>query len=124
VTINDDGPLVFDSSSDDSDFEADYMAGHRDSYCEVGNGSQVNIEMSEPNEACSDNDSYVSEELRSPISTDDEGDGDRNIVYPQFNENAGFGQVSLDLEWSLLLLSNLKMLLRITPFTRGRILSG
>jgi hypothetical protein len=88
VTINDDGPLVFDSSSDDSDFEADF---------EVGNASQVNIEMSEPNEVCSDNDSYVSEELRTPISTDDEGDGNRNIVYPQFNENAGFGEVNLEL---------------------------
>jgi len=62
---------VFDSYSDDSDFEADYMAGHRDSYCEVGNASQVNIQISEPNEVCNDNDNYVSEELRSPISTDD-----------------------------------------------------
>jgi len=47
------------------------MAGHRDSYCEVGNASHVNIQMSEPNEVCSDNDNYVTEELRSPISTDD-----------------------------------------------------
>jgi len=26
ITINDDPPLVFDSASDDSDFEAEYMA--------------------------------------------------------------------------------------------------
>ena len=43
MTINDDGPLVFDSSSDDSDFDANYMAGHRDFYCEVGNASQLTL---------------------------------------------------------------------------------
>lgn len=37
ITTNDDPLLVFDSSSDESDFEAEYMAKHRDSFCEVGN---------------------------------------------------------------------------------------
>ena len=37
--------------------------------------------MSKPNkEPCSDNDSYVSQELRSPISTD-EYDGSGHMVY-------------------------------------------
>jgi len=39
ITINYDPPSVFDSSSDDSDFEAKYMAGDMDSFCEVGNAS-------------------------------------------------------------------------------------
>jgi len=71
--------------------------------------------MSEPNEQlCSDNDNHVSENLRSLVSTDDENDGSGNIVYPQFNESAGFDEVSLELGWSLLPSTSLKMLSRIT----------
>ncbi|GAU46358.1 hypothetical protein TSUD_325000 [Trifolium subterraneum] len=42
------------------------------------------------------NDSYHSEELKSPISTDDEDDSGKR-VYPQFNEAAKFGDVHIEL---------------------------
>ena len=109
ITINDDDPpFISDSSSDDSDFEADYMVGHMDSFSEVGNGSKSNVQVSKPNEEpCSDNDNdnYVSEELKCPISSDDEND---RIVYPQFNENAGFGEVTLELGMEFSTLKKLK----------------
>jgi len=59
ITINDDLQLMCDSSSDESNFEAEYMVGHKDSFCEVGDASQDNIQMSEANEICSDNDSIT-----------------------------------------------------------------
>ena len=120
ITINDDPPFISDSSSDDSDCEADYMAGHRDSFCEVGNGSKRNVQVSEPNEEpCSDNDndSYVSEELRSPISSDDEND---RVVYPQFNENAGFGEVTLELGMEFSTLQKFKDAVRDYTIHQGK----
>ena len=81
ITINDNPPIISYSSSDDK----------------VGNGRKSNVQVPEPNEEpCSDDDnySYVSEELRSPITSDDEND---RFVYPQFNENAGFDEVNLEL---------------------------
>lgn len=50
ITINGDPSMMFDSSSDDDDFEAEYMVGHRDSFYEVGDASHVSIQMSAPNE--------------------------------------------------------------------------
>ena len=43
----------------------------------------------------SDKDSWHSEELKSPISTDDEDD--EKVVFPIFNPNSTFGQVHLEL---------------------------
>ena len=55
----------------------------------------INLEdVSEENEE--GDDSYHSEQLKSPISTDDEDDNGKK-VFPQFNEAAKFGNVHLEL---------------------------
>ncbi|MCI21472.1 hypothetical protein A2U01_0042640, partial [Trifolium medium] len=46
-------------------------------------------------DALEDEDLYHSEELTSPISTDDEDDGSEKLVFPQYNESARFGEVLL-----------------------------
>jgi len=51
----------------------------------------INVEENvAENDFPNDNYSYHYEELRSPISTDDEDDGNRRQVFPQFNSNANF----------------------------------
>jgi len=41
-----------------------------------------------------DNDIYHFEEIRNPISTNDEDDGNGRQVFPQFNSNAKFVRIT------------------------------
>jgi len=103
IAINEEATMNFDSSSEDSDLEEDfeiqYRAGHKETMFKVGDFSHENIPRSANVEVGRDenNDTYHSEELRNPISNDDESDGSANIVYPQFNGSVGFGHVDLKL---------------------------
>jgi len=99
---------------EDSDYSPSYFSGDDDTFMEVDlvpepsrrrnkrpterQGTSINVEENvDENDFPNNNDSYHSEELRSPISTDDEGDGNGREVFPQFNSNAEFGQVHLEL---------------------------
>lgn len=61
-------------------------------------GDDLNTIGPLPNDEDTDdgNESYASEELRSPISTDDETTANGKHVYPQFNERAKFGHISFE----------------------------
>jgi hypothetical protein len=101
-------------TDEDSDYLPSYFSGDDDTLMEVdldpepsrrrnnrlteGQGTSINVEENvDENDFPNDNDNYHSEKLRSPISTDDEGDGNGRQVFPQFNSNAEFGQVHLEL---------------------------
>jgi len=58
-------------------------------YCHQGTWQTMDIKVTE-NDFPNDNDIYHSEELRSHISTNDEGDENERQVFPQFNSNAKF----------------------------------
>lgn len=91
ITINEESPMNFDSSNEDSDLEEDfeiqYKAGQNETMFEVGDSSHENIPRSANIAVDGDenNDTYHSEELRNRISN------------PQFNESVGFGHVDLKL---------------------------
>jgi hypothetical protein len=86
-----------------------------------GQGTGINVEENvDENDFPNDNDSYHSEELRSPISTDDEGDGNGREVFPQFNSNAEFGQVHLELGMEFETLDIFKEAVRNFTIYHGR----
>jgi hypothetical protein len=86
-----------------------------------GQGTGINVEENvDENDFPNDNDSYHSEELRSPISTDDEGDGNGREVFPQFNLNAEFGQVHLEIGMEFETLDIFKEAVRNFTIYHGR----
>jgi hypothetical protein len=90
-------PSESDSSSGGDDYDVEFReaAGHRETYSQnvEGEGSG---EKRTTTDVIDDDDLYHSEQLKSPISTDDEDDGRGRHVFPQFNENARFGEVHLE----------------------------
>ncbi|GAU40756.1 hypothetical protein TSUD_26360 [Trifolium subterraneum] len=88
-------PSESDSSSGGDDYHAEIReaAGHRETYSQNVQG-EPSGEIRPTINDDEDDDLYHSEELKSPISTDDEDDGKH--VFPQFNESAVFGEVQLE----------------------------
>ncbi|GAU35824.1 hypothetical protein TSUD_56280 [Trifolium subterraneum] len=88
-------PSESDSSSGGDDYHAEFReaAGHRETYSQNVQG-EPSGEIRPTINDDEDDDLYHSEELKSPISTDDEDDGKH--VFPQFNESAVFGEVQLE----------------------------
>ncbi|GAU48741.1 hypothetical protein TSUD_192400 [Trifolium subterraneum] len=88
-------PSESDSSSGGDDYHTEFReaAGHRETYSQNVQG-EPSGEIRPTINDDEDDDLYHSEELKSPISTDDEDDGKH--VFPQFNESAVFGEVQLE----------------------------
>lgn len=67
-----------------------------------------------------DDHSWHSEELRSPISSDDEGEGSGKHVFPRFNEATEFGHISLEIGMLFSSLSSFKAAVRDYTIHWGR----
>lgn len=67
-----------------------------------------------------ESDNYHSEELRSPISSDDENDGNERPVFPQFKEGAQFGQVHLEVGMEFATMNTFKKALKDYTIYHGR----
>jgi len=87
-----------DSGYEDYDVEFKDASSHRDSYYqdadENGGGSGI-VQGRREGESEGD-DSYHSEVLKSPISTNSDSDGTKKVIFPQFNEGASFGEFVLE----------------------------
>ncbi|KAK2437560.1 hypothetical protein QL285_022434 [Trifolium repens] len=61
-------------------------------------GIRIELDQNvDQDEVVGDNDSYHSEDPKTPVSSDDEFDSNRRQIFPQFDANAQFGQVHLEL---------------------------
>ena len=79
----------------------------------VENYANVNVDVDSEND---DVNSYHSEELNSPISSDGEGNG--RDVFSQFNPNAQFGQIHLEIGMEFDKLMTFKNVVKdyVTPY--------
>ena len=109
-----------DSDSSDDDYHMTFRdaPGHKESYYQdmdaQGSGSGKGVMVTNNRkEADSDgDDSYHSEVLKSPISTDCDSDGGGKPVFPQFNESSTFGAVHLEVGMEFATLSVFKEAVR------------
>jgi hypothetical protein len=61
-------------------------------------GIRIELDQNvDQDEVVGDNDSYHSEDPKTPVSSEDEFDSNNRQVFPQFDANAQFGQVHLEL---------------------------
>ncbi|XP_057429396.1 uncharacterized protein LOC130722617 isoform X2 [Lotus japonicus] len=99
--IND--PVSDDNSGTESDGDAFNMAHTKGKSVLTGTESDndsdyIPDEIEEENWSLDDdNNSYCSEDLHSPVSTDDEGNCRVKQTFPQFDETAGYGNIHLEL---------------------------
>src|ERR1044072_1450426 len=67
-----------------------------------------------------DNNSYFSEELHSPVSSDEENNSGRRPRFPQHNAGAGFGHVHLEIGMEFPDLKSFKNVLKDFTIAQGR----
>lgn len=92
-------PSDSDSDSGYEDYHVEFRdaPGHRESYYQDAdeNGGGSGIVRGRREGESEGDDSYHSEVLKSPISTNSDSDGTKKAIFPQFNESASFGEVVL-----------------------------
>lgn len=93
-------PSDSDSDSGYEDYHVEFRdaLGHRESYYQNAdeNGGGSGIVQGRREGESEDDDSYHSEVLKYPISTDSDSDGTKDSIFAQFNEGASFGEVVLE----------------------------
>jgi hypothetical protein len=93
-TLSDDDDSFMNVECDLSDMEREEPGSSRNRQ-RKNKGISIDLDQN-VDEDVGDNDSYHSEDPKTPVSSDDEYDSNGRQVFPQFDANAQFGQVHLE----------------------------
>ncbi|KAK2356812.1 hypothetical protein QL285_094135 [Trifolium repens] len=97
LLVSDDDESFMDVECDLNEIERDEPESSRRRRRQ-NEGVRIELDQNvDQDEVVGDNDSYHSEDPKTPVSSDDEFDSNRRQIFPQFDANAQFGQVHLEL---------------------------